>query len=449
MNTLRLAMAQINPTVGDLKGNSRKIIRFTEKAKRMDCDLVVFPELAITGYPPEDLLLKPQFVDDNIKFLKGIAKKITGITAIIGFVDRREDIFNAAAVVHNRKIAAVYHKMFLPNYGVFDEERYFLAGKTPINIVLNGITIGIGICEDIWYPEGPARLQALAGAQIIININASPYHMGKAHLREEMLATRATDNCVIIAYNNIVGGQDELVFDGQGMAFNEKGEIIARGKAFKEELIITDLDTEAVFRTMVRDPRKRKNRTLFKEKIKKVTLSAKLRRRRRRPLATSVADLLKPLEEVHRALILGTKDYVKKNGFRHAVIGLSGGIDSALVTSIAVDALGSKNVTGVFMPSLYTSNSSREDAISLARNLNLELITLPIDEPMDAYLKLLKATFKGYKRDVTEENIQARIRGNILMAISNKFGWLVLTTGNKSEMSVGYATLYGDMAGGF
>jgi NAD+ synthase (glutamine-hydrolysing) len=449
MHTLRLAMAQINPIVGDLKGNSKKIVMFTEKAKRMDCDIVIFPELAITGYPPEDLLLKPQFVDDNIKFLKDIAKKTTGITSIIGFVDKREDIFNAAAVVHNRRIAAVYHKMFLPNYGVFDEERYFLAGSTPINIVLNGITIGIGICEDIWYPEGPARAQALAGAQIIININASPYHMGKAHLREEILATRATDNGVIVAYNNIVGGQDELVFDGHGMVLNEKGEVIARGKAFKEDLIVTDLDTEAVFRTMVRDPRKRKKRTLFEGKIKKVTLHGRPRRKKRRPLTTRITGLLKPLEEIHSALVLGTRDYVKKNGFRQAIIGLSGGIDSALVASIAVDALGSKNVIGAFMPSRYTSNSSREDAISLARNLNLKLITLPIDEAIDIYLKLLKATFKGCKRDVTEENIQARIRGNILMAISNKFGWLVLTTGNKSETSVGYATLYGDMAGGF
>ncbi|MBI5892654.1 MAG: NAD+ synthase [Deltaproteobacteria bacterium] len=457
MDTLRIAMAQINPTVGDLSGNTKKILDFISKAKELDIDLIAFPELAVTGYPPEDLLLKPQFVKDNAAFLKKIAAKTKGITAIVGFVDSPEDIYediyNAAAVIHDGEIAGVYHKMFLPNYGVFDEERYFQAGAAPLNIVLNGITIGIGICEDIWYPEGPARIQAIAGAEVVVNINASPYHMGKARFRQEMLAARASDNGVIIAYNNMVGGQDELVFDGQGMIIDEKGNVIANGKAFEEDLIIAELDVEGIFSSRLHDPRRRKEKIALEaemKRVQKIVLHAKPKNRNRfKPLVPKVGNPFSQIEEVYNALVLGTHDYVKKNGFNHAVIGLSGGIDSAVVASIAVDALGKKNVTGIFMPSRYSSKASLEDAGSLAKNLGIEFIIIPIQETFKKYLSILSKPFKNKKPDTAEENIQARIRGNILMALSNKFGWLVLTTGNKSEMSVGYATLYGDMAGGF
>ncbi len=451
MHSLRIAMAQMNATVGDLDGNYKKIVRLVEDAKDRRSDLIVFPELAITGYPPEDLLLKPQFIDGNIGCIEKIAAKVGGITAIIGFVDKKEDIFNAAAVIHNRKIATVYHKMFLPNYGVFDEERYFRSGTTPVNIVLGEIIIGLGICEDIWYPDGPARVQSLAGAQVIVNINASPYHMGKAHLREEILATRATDNCAIIVYNNLVGGQDELVFDGHGMVLNEEGEVIARGKAFCEDLLITDLDIEAVFRKRLHDPRWRKEKEAAEARVEEIVLSGgkTKTKRRTKPVTPRGTTQLSLIEEVYLALTTGTKDYVLKNGFRHVLIGLSGGIDSSLVAAIAVAALGKEHVSGVFMPSQYTSKESEEDAMALADNLGIEIYTIPMEEIFKSYLRTLDRVFTGLKPNVTEENIQARIRGNILMALSNKFGWLVLTTGNKSEMSVGYATLYGDMAGGF
>ncbi|HBO84597.1 MAG: NAD+ synthase [Deltaproteobacteria bacterium GWC2_42_11] len=453
MGALRIAMAQINPTVGDLRGNAEKISGFLDRAIGLDIDLIVFPELAITGYPPEDLLLKPQFVKGNITFIKKIARKTKGITAIVGFVDSMGDIYNAAAVIHNGEIAGVYHKMFLPNYGVFDEERYFHAGKTPLNIVLNGITIGIGICEDIWHPEGPARVQSLAGAEVIVNINASPYHMGKARFREEMIAARAADNGVIVVYNNMVGGQDELVFDGQGMIADEKGNIIARGKAFEEDFITAELDVEGIFNASLHDPRKRKEKIVLEveiKKVKEIVLHTKPGKRKKlKRLAQVPINPPEQIEEVYKALTLGTKDYVRKNGFSHTVVGLSGGIDSSLVAAIAVDALGKSNVTGVFMPSMYSSGASSEDAENLAKNMEIEFLTIPIQETFEKYLTTLSKTFKKIKPDVTEENIQARIRGNILMALSNKFGWLVLTTGNKSEMSVGYATLYGDMAGGF
>jgi NAD+ synthase (glutamine-hydrolysing) len=417
----------------------------------MEADLVVFPELALTGYPPEDLLLKPRFIDDNIEWLKRISRKIRGITAIIGFVDREEDIYNAAAIVHKGAVVDVYKKMFLPNYGVFDEQRYFQAGSGPLNLTFGDVTVGVGICEDIWYPEGPARVQALAGAQVIVNINASPYHVGKAGLREDMLITRALDNEVIVAYNNTVGGQDELIFDGQGMIINEQGKVIARGKPFSEDLIVADLDLDGVIRRRLHDTRRRIERLERDIKtVREISLHPERVKRKKKALTARV--LLEPLnclEEVLRALVLGTKDYVKKNRFRHCVIGLSGGIDSSLVCAVAAEALGSKNITGVFMPSRYSSPGSKKDAKALAANLGIELVTIPIQKTFESYLKMLKDAFVKRPADVTEENLQARIRGNIIMALSNKFGWLVLTTGNKSEMSVGYATLYGDMAGGF
>lgn len=448
MRKFRLAMAQINPVVGDIKGNSKKILSYAEKARKAGAALVLFPELALTGYPPEDLLLKPRFVEDNINALQGLAGKVRGITAVIGFVDREASLYNAAALVHKGKVAAVYHKMHLPNYGVFDEERYFRAGKAPLNFVLNGITFGLEICEDIWFPEGPARAQALAGAEVIVNINASPYHMGKPLIREELLRNRATDNTAIIAYNNTVGGQDELVFDGSGMVVNEKGAVIARGKPFEEDLIITDLDADSV--STARLQRKRLKavkravtsvRTVDLGILKAGSALPRVPKRK--------ASTFDEKEEVLKALVLGTRDYLRKNGFRHAVIGLSGGIDSTLVACVAALALGKENITGVLMPSRYTSKESIEDATLLARNIGMKTLTIPIEKPFRAYLETMKGPFKGTRPNEAEENMQARIRGNILMALSNKFGWLVLTTGNKSEMSVGYATLYGDMAGGF
>ena len=322
----------------------------------------------------------------------------------------------------------------------------------PLNIVLKDVKLGIGICEDIWYPEGPARVQAIAGAEIIVNINASPYHMGKARFREEMVGTRASDNGVVIAYVNMIGGQDELVFDGQSMIIDDKMNVVARGRAFEEDLIVADVDVDGILGARLHDPRRRKEKLSLEKdgiKIRETVLHDAQTVKRKRPIVRRDTATPEPLEEVYNALVLGTRDYVKKNGFNHVVIGLSGGIDSSLVAAVAVDAIGKQNVTGVFMPSRYSSRASGEDAAVLAKNLGIELFTVPIRDVFEEYLKMLSKTFKNKRPDVTEENIQARIRGNILMATSNKFGWLVLTTGNKSEMSVGYATLYGDMAGGF
>jgi NAD+ synthase (glutamine-hydrolysing) len=453
MRSLRIALAQINTTVGDLDGNVSRIVGNIEKAKKYDADLVAFPELAITGYPPEDLLLKTQFIDDNLDALKKIRRHVSDITAIVGFVDRKDDIYNAAAVIHNRKVVDIYHKMYLPNYGVFDEYRYFQAGtRCPVYRIADS-WVGINICEDIWYPEGPARIQSLAWAEVIININASPYHIGKGKFREEMLSTRSSDNLAIVAYLNAVGGQDELVFDGHSIVLDQDGKVVARGKQFEEDLLVVDLNLEGILMKRLHAPRRRKEVIgLEKGTAEKILIPAekKIKRAKKSPVRSlSVHNVLEPLEEIFTALVLGTSDYVGKNGFKGAVIGLSGGIDSALVATIAVDALGKKNVTGLFMPSPYTSGESRADAYALAGNLGIRVIEVPIDNIFQNYLTTLKRDFSGFQEDVTEENLQARIRGNILMAFSNKFGWLVLTTGNKSEMSVGYATLYGDMAGGF
>jgi len=446
-------MAQMNPTVGSIAGNAKAILEWTLKARARGCDLVLFPELSLTGYPPEDLLLKPKFIGDNLEALDRLSSKIKGITAVIGFVDRKADIYNAAAIIHNGKVAGVYHKMYLPNYGVFDEQRYFQAGTEALNFVLNGVTIGIEICEDIWYPEGPARVQSLGGAEVIVNINASPFHMGKSLVREEMLSTRALDNAVIIAYNNTVGGQDELVFDGGGLIIDPSGAVIARGRAFEEDLIVADLDIDAVSTVRLKDPRRREAKLKTRlDGLREIVLSKTKGRKAARPKMRPLKQVARPLgpdKEVFKALVLGTRDYVKKNGFAHVVIGLSGGIDSSLVAAVAVSALGPENITGVAMPSQFTSKESSEDAKALAKNLGIKLLTIPIKDTFREYLRTLKGAFKGRPEDATEENMQARIRGNILMALSNKFGWLVLTTGNKSEMSVGYATLYGDMAGGF
>jgi NAD+ synthase (glutamine-hydrolysing) len=451
MRSFRVGLAQINCTVGDLEGNTKKIIQYVDKAKKMGVELICFPELAVTGYPPEDLLLKPQFIEDNLKALKKIISKTENLTAIVGFVDKNGEIYNSAAIIHNRKLIDVYHKINLPNYGVFDEYRYFQPGEKVSVYQLSDLVFGVNICEDIWYPEGPAKAQALLGeAELIINISSSPYHLGKWKEREKMLSTRANDNRVFLLYNNLVGGQDELVFDGMGMIFSPQGKTLIRGKQFEEDLIIADLDLDEVFRARLQDSKWRKERERIKsETVKKIVITEKVKKRKKPKIRRIEVEVLDPIAEVYKALVLGTRDYIKKNGFTKVVLGLSGGVDSALVAVIAKDALGKENVISVFMPSAYTSKRSYEDAKKLAQNSGVRFIDLPIEKILESYFSTLSSEFKGKKQDVTEENLQARIRGNLLMALSNKFGWLVLTTGNKSELAVGYSTLYGDMAGGF
>ena len=448
MKRLRVGLAQVNPTVGDLEGNVRLILEWMEKARHLGCDVVAFPELALTGYPPEDLLFKPAFIEANLKALDEVAKASRGLTAVVGFVDKRDDIFNAAAVLHDGRLAGVYHKQYLPNYGVFDENRYFQAGAEAPVFAVGETLIAANICEDIWYPTGPTTAQALAGAEVVITINGSPYHAGKGHFREKMLATRAADDLVCLAFVNMVGGQDELVFDGQSFVFNEKGECVARGKVFEEDLVVADLDLDAVFRARLHDSRRRKEKLRLPDRVPRIELQP-LKPSPKPPLPAREVERLEPVEEIYKALVVGTRDYVRKNGFRRVVIGLSGGIDSSLVAAISCDALGAENVAGVTMPSPYSSKGTRGDAKRLAKNLGIEFLTLPITPVFKAFKLALARPFKGLKEDVTEENIQARIRGTLLMALSNKFGWLVLTTGNKSEIGVGYCTLYGDMAGGF
>jgi len=452
MRTLRIGLCQINTTVGDIEGNRRKIVDYIARGKKRGADLLAFPEMAVTGYPPEDLLLMPKFIDANLKAIREITKATTSITAIVGFVHKEGDIFNSAALLHHGRLINVYSKMYLPNYGVFDEFRYFHPGKENFIFNLQSIPIGISICEDLWYPGDPIRTQTLyGGAELIINISSSPYHAGKTASREKLISTRASDNVAIVAYCNLVGGQDELVFDGGSMIFDQRGELIVRGKQFEEDLVLADLDLEAVFRMRLHDPRIRREKMTEEEKgIRKIELFDRPRSAGKKPpLSKRDSGSLDHLAEIYSALILGTGDYIRKNGFQKVLIGLSGGIDSALTATIAVDALGKKSVVGVAMPSQYSSKASFEDARLLAKNLGIQFLTVPITEVFEAYLKTLSPAFKRLKPDVTEENIQARIRGNILMALSNKFGWLVLTTGNKSEMSVGYCTLYGDMAGGY
>ncbi len=453
MRQLRIGMAQLNTTVGDFVGNRQKILQAVNEARSLAVDLLTFPELAICGYPPEDLLFKPQFIAENQQSLDKVVSASSGLTVVIGFVDAKEDIYNAAAIIHDGKLVGVYHKIFLPNYGVFDENRYFRAGSQCPVYVIAGINIGINICEDIWYETGPATAQAYSGAEVIVNISASPYHYGKGDFRERMIATRATDNVAIFAYNNLIGGQDELVFDGNSLIMDGKGQLIARGKKFAEDLIVVDLDIESVFRGRLQDPRWRKELPLRKElewlSVPKIIISEAPFSTEKPLLPPRKLEVRNLSAEVYDALVLGTHDYVRKNGFEKVLIGLSGGLDSSLVVTIAVDALGKSNVVGVAMPSPYSSPGSVSDAKLLAKNLGIKLLTIHIAKVFQAYRDMLAEAFKEMESDVAEENIQARIRGNILMALSNKFSWLVLTTGNKSEMATGYTTLYGDMAGGF
>ena len=447
MTRLRIALAQINPTVGDLQGNLAQIIDYYVQAEAAGCDVVAFPELCITGYPPEDLVLKPGFVSDNKAALATIAARTRRCVAVVGFVDSDRDLYNAAAVCADGEIQGTYRKRLLPNYGVFDEARYFTPGQESDSLelyVIGGVKTGISICEDIWSPTGPLATQAAGGAELNININGSPYHRGKVAGRERMLATRAADASCALVYVNQTGGQDELVFDGASMAFDADGNLLARAAQFVEELLIVDVDIEPVYRKRLLDPRGRVTETLLptvfiSDDPVPQTTAAPVR----------MAALLDPVAEMYQALVLGTRDYVRKNGFTDVVIGLSGGIDSSIVACVAVDALGADHVHGVSMPSRYSSDGSRTDAQALADNLGIDCRTVAIEPAFGAYLDMLAPSFANKPADLTEENLQSRIRGTTLMALSNKFGWMVLTTGNKSEMAVGYFTIYGDSVGGY
>jgi len=450
--SIRIALAQINSTVGDLEGNTSRIIDYIDAAAGGGADIVLFPELAVCGYPPEDLLLRPRFIRENQSSLRRIAEHTHGPLVVVGFVDSDSDVYNAAAIIHNGRIVGIYHKVFLPNYGVFDENRYFRAGRQCPVFNCGGIGIGVTICEDIWYEGGPASTQAAHGAEIVLNLSASPYDRGKGDSRRQMLATRARDNICVFAMCNLVGGQDELVFEGESMVVDEQGVVLAAGTPFEEDLVMADVQVEAVFRARLHDPRWRKTESfilgqslerteVILEPLERVEAKPLLEPRHSTPLDWRA--------EVYKALVLGTADYVRKNGFREVVIGLSGGIDSALVACIACDALGADNVVGVRMPSRFTAQQSIDDAQEVAANLGLRLLDIPVEPAYTAFLEMLAPIFANRKADTAEENIQARIRGTILMSLSNKFRWLVLTTGNKSEMATGYTTLYGDMAGGF
>jgi NAD+ synthase (glutamine-hydrolysing) len=446
--TLRIALAQVNAVVGDIDGNAAKIAEQIARARDEGAQLVVLPELVLSGYPAEDLWLKTHFVDAAGDALRGLARDVHDVVALVGFPERDDDVYNAAAVLADGEVAAVYRKMLLPNYGVFDEQRYFQAGTEPALIELNGVPVGLTICEDIWSPGPPASTLALAGAQVIVNLSSSPYHAGKPLERERMLVQRARDNLAAVVLCNMVGGQDELVFDGHSVAIDHDGTVLARAPQFEEALTLCTLETGAVAAARLRDPR---HRTSPDGDGAAVT-AARLTVAAGDPPAgdpAPVAEPLGPEEEVYAALRTGLRDYVEKNGFERVVVALSGGIDSALVALVAADALGAERVTCVSMPSPYSSEGTRADARAIAENLGVDFVELGIEELMQGYEGVLGPQFEDREPDITEENLQARIRGNIVMALSNKFGWLVLTTGNKSELSVGYATLYGDMAGGF
>ncbi|MFQ5753872.1 MAG: NAD+ synthase [bacterium] len=449
---VRIALAQINTTVGDLEGNYHKIIHSIHKAKQAGVDIVIFPELTLPSYPPEDLLLKRKFITDNKLYLERLAKANKSMIAIVGFVDNNDKIYNAAAILHQGQIAAVYHKICLPNYSVFDEKRYFQPGNRPLVFEWNGIKFGLNICEDIWLPDGVTECQAFqGGAEIILSLSASPYYMDKRNERLAMGMTRARVTRSIVVYVNLIGGQDELVFDGDSFILNHRGEILAECQQFQEDFVVANLDVSDLRAFRFEDPSFKVFKKEFKSPYELNFLSFEPSKivSDKLPITHNNFTPLNHLDEIYQALLLGTKDYVTKNGFQNVVIGLSGGIDSALTAAIAVDALGPQNVIGILMPSEITSQTSIKDAYDLARNLGMKTETIPIKNIYDIYIQTLHEIFKAQAADVTEENLQARIRGNLLMALSNKFGWLVLTTGNKSETSVGYCTLYGDMAGGF
>jgi NAD+ synthase (glutamine-hydrolysing) len=447
---MRLALHQLNATVGDIAGNEARIRDAIGKAKEAGAQIVAFPELAVTGYPPEDLLLKEHFLRDARAAVDRLAEDAEGIVALVGFPEYAEDVFNAMAVLADGEVQGIYRKMRLPNYGVFDEVRYFQAGTAPAVIEVDGVTVGLSICEDMWVPGPPLTDEALAGAELIVNLSASPYSEAKPREREQMIAQRARDNLSALAFCALVGGQDELVFDGTSSVLDHEGRVIARAPQFAEHLLVCDVDAHAARAARLRDTRPRLASREARPRVEHLgTFTTGALERETAAPEGQVFDLLDGDAEVYAALVLGTRDYVRKNGFDHVVLGLSGGIDSTLVACVAVDALGADKVTAAVMPSPYSSSGTQDDARQLARNLGIELLEFDISEAMAVYDRMLEPVFGDRPPDITEENLQARIRGNILMALSNKFGWLVLTTGNKSEMSVGYSTLYGDSAGGF
>jgi len=461
MRLLRIGLAQINPTVGDLDGNIARIRASIERARAIGVDLLAFPEMVVPGYPPEDLLLKPAFIQGCIDRTRDLAGDSRGMTVVVGTLERDGDLYNSAAILHDGRWVGTARKRYLPNYGVFDENRYFMPERRSVVFSRGGTVFGVNVCEDIWLSGGPSEEQVVrGGAEVILNLSASPYHEGKADERRRMISTRAADNLAIVCYVNLVGGQDEILFDGSSLILDEKGTVLAEGAAFAEDLVVADVDLDEVFNTRLHDTRLRKERALDDgDPLPRIHLDqfgavglpgAAVATLEKPALAERPERVEQSAEaEVYAALTLGVHDYVVKNNFDTVVLGLSGGIDSALTACIAVDALGSQKVVGVSMPSPYTSDASQDDAGALAKALDIRLEVIPIRDMMGAYDHALAPAFAGRLADTTEENLQARIRGNALMALSNKFGWLVLTTGNKSEMSVGYCTLYGDMAGGF
>ncbi|UJX41207.1 NAD+ synthase [Desulfovibrio sp. JY] len=450
MAAFRLALCQINPTVGDVGGNVAKVLAGLDQARRIGADLVVFPEMVVSGYPPEDLLLKSDFLDACMAGARRIAGKARGLTAVFGCPWFEDDLINAAIVAHDGAVAGITAKRYLPNYGVFDENRYFATGRGSAVYDRDGFIFGVSVCEDIWYPGGPPAEQAHGGgAKLLVNISASPYHRGKGAGRERMLSTRASDNSAYVAYANMVGGQDELVFDGHSVIFGPDGSLVARGRQFAEDMVVCDLDPGLPRRQRLLDPRCRKWEPELEHCPRRVPLPH-VADSVRAPLdPPAMPPLLGEVEEVYQALVLCTGDYVKKSGFGGVCIGLSGGIDSSLTAVIAADALGPENVLGVAMPTRYSSDDSLEDAQELAEKLGITFHVAAIEDIFKAFLGTLSPLFGDRPFDVTEENLQPRIRGTLLMALSNKFGRLVLTTGNKSEVGVGYSTLYGDTAGGF
>ena len=450
---MRIALAQINTVVGDVWGNVERATDALGRAVEEGADLVAFPELTMTGYPPEDLLLRPSFIEENLEALHDFSRRVPeGVAAAVGFVDLDGDLYNGCAIVSGGEILHRYHKRYLPNYGVFDENRYFREGEGAPVVRLDGSLVGVSVCEDIWYPGGPAREQALGGATVLLNISASPYHRLKGDSRERMLSVRASDYGCYVVFCNLVGGQDELVFDGRSAVLDPGGNVIARAKQFEEDLLLVDLHPEEALFHRLHDPRPRKENPDQVPVIVEVPArkdGARVASRLEHHGEPRVEPTLPEEGEALEALVHGLGDYFRKNGFSRAVLGLSGGIDSSLAAYVAAKALGPENVTGVLMPSRYTTELSNTDAAALAKNLGVDTQVVPIGPAFDAYGAMLEGAFRGLPEDVTEENLQSRIRGNILMALSNKFGWIVLSTGNKSEMSVGYSTLYGDMAGGF
>ncbi|HEV2105340.1 MAG TPA: NAD+ synthase [Candidatus Eisenbacteria bacterium] len=462
MRTLRIGLAQVNPTVGDLDGNFERIVAFTDRARAQGVELLAFPEMALPGYPPEDLLLKPAFIQRTLERTRDLLPHTAGMTVIVGSLERDVDLYNAAAIMHDGQWMGTARKRYLPNYGVFDENRYFMSERRSAVFDRGGVVFGVNVCEDIWLAGGPSEEQVIrGGAEVLLNLSASPYHAQKAAERRRMISTRASDNLAIVCYVNLVGGQDEIVFDGASFILDERGRPLAEGALFAEDLVVADVDLDEVFNARLHDTRLRKERALEEEEpLPRIALpaprvpeppgrggTAVVARPALQPRPAAVE--VEPTAEIYDALTLGVRDYVRKNGFETVVLGFSGGVDSALTACIAADALGAPHLVGVSMPSEFTSPESRRDAEALARALGVRYYEIPIRSVMDAYRGALATPFAGREPDITEENLQARIRGNYLMALSNKFGWLVLTTGNKSEISVGYSTLYGDTAGGF